>query len=185
MAEVFSYEWIIDQLTRLEKKHGLHSFRDSPVSGVLLRHDVDFDLVPALALARKESAMGIRGTYFFLTTANSYNVLSSNNRDIIVEINSLGFEVGLHFDASVYKGATVDSLREFARKEAEVLEGIIGAPVESLSLHNPSVMGKYPTIQGFSNAYDSSVFSPDRYLSDSRMVFHTYPVDFFDAMVPQ
>lgn len=184
MAKEFSYEWIMHQLSWLQTKRGLYPFRDSPGAGILLRHDVDFDLVPALALARKESEIGICGTYFFLTSANSYNVLASTSRDIIIEIHSLGFEVGLHFDASIYKGQTVDSLRDFARKEADILEGIVGAPVKSLSLHNPSVVGQYPTIQGFANAYDNSVFSPDRYLSDSRMEFHSCPVDFFDAMVP-
>ena len=185
MAEEFSHEWIIDQLSRLQQRHGLFPFRDSPRSGVLLRHDVDFDLVPALTLARKEAEFGIRGTYFFLTTANSYNVLASTSRDIINEIHSLGFEIGLHFDASVYLRQPVDSLGEFARREAAILEGIVGVSVESLSLHNPSVLGQYPTIKGFINAYDNSIFSPDRYLSDSRMVFHSDPFDFFDSMVPK
>lgn len=182
MGQEFSYQWILTQLSELRTKHGLHSFRDSRGVGVLLRHDVDLDLLPALELARKEAELGIVGTYFFLTSANSYNVLSITSRQMILEISSLGFEIGLHFDPSVYTGQSVSSLSTSARKEAAILEGITGVAVESLSLHNPSVLGEFPLIQGFTNAYDASIFSPECYLSDSRMRFHSNPVDFFNEM---
>jgi hypothetical protein len=73
-------------------------------------------------------------------------------------------------------------LTKCAEDEAKVLEDIVGKSVVSLSLHNPSVSGQYPKIEGFVNAYESQLFSPECYLSDSRMLYHTEPVEFFTKM---
>lgn len=62
------------------------------------------------------------------------------------------------------------------------MEDIGGKSVVSLSLHNPSVSGQYPKIEGFINAYEPRLFSPECYLSDSRMLYHTQPVKFFSNM---
>ena len=62
MSEIFSYKWLAGQLESILKSHGLYSFESGPNSGVLLRHDVDFDVVPALELAEIQSGLGIKGT---------------------------------------------------------------------------------------------------------------------------
>jgi hypothetical protein len=182
MSEVFSYSWLISQLESLQTSHGLHSFESAPDHGVLLRHDVDFDVVPAFELAQIESGLGLNGTYFFLTTAETYNPSSLSIRNMINEISVLGFEVALHFDPTVYGTSDVSILTKCAGDEAKVLEDIVGKPVLSLSLHTPSLSGQYPNIEGYLNAYEPRIFAPECYLSDSRMVFHTEPIEFFSNM---
>jgi hypothetical protein len=150
---------------------------------VLLRHDVDFDVIPALELAQIQNSWGLQGTYFFLTTAETYNPSSLAIRRMINEISGLGFEVALHFDPTVYGTSDVGVLTKCAGDEAKVLEDIVGKPVLSLSLHNPSVSGQYPMIDGYNNAYEPRLFSPDNYLSDSRMLYHSEPVEFFSNMI--
>jgi hypothetical protein len=90
---------------------------------------------------------------------------------MLAGIVDMGFEVGLHFDPAIYPVENTSELEAKAREEASVLSMIVGKEVKSLSLHNPSVLGEYPLLDGFLNAYDERIFSPDRYISDSRMVF--------------
>ena len=182
MSEIFSYDWLGAQLSFLQDSLGLHPLHSLPDRGVLLRHDVDFDVVPALELAQMEHSLGLVGTYFFLATAETYNLKARSVRRIISEISKLGFEVALHFDPSIYPGSEASTLAQKARDEAMSLEDIVGSPVASLSLHNPSVSGQYPIIEGFQNAYKPELFSRECYLSDSRMIFHTEPKAFFSTM---
>lgn len=182
MEPSFSYKWLANQLKALDKSHGLFSFNSNPRSGILLRHDVDFDVKPALDLALFERDLKLKGTYFFLTTSETYNPNSINNRRMIQEIASLGFEVGLHFDPSIYSDSGADELSKAARQEARMLENLVGREISSLSLHNPSIAGEYPLIPGFRNAYETNIFSAECYLSDSRMTFHTEPTAFFKGM---
>src|SRR5205085_11303451 len=42
---------------------------------------------------------------------------------------------------------------------------------ESVSIHNPSIHGQYPLFEGYRNAYDQRIFTPECYISDSRMIF--------------
>jgi hypothetical protein len=101
---------------------------------------------------------------------------------MINEISVLGFEVALHFDPTVYETSDISILKRRAGDEAKVLEDIVGKSVLSLSLHNPSVYGQYPKIEGYMNAYEPRLFSPENYLSDSRMLYHSEPVEFFSNM---
>ncbi len=130
----------------------------------LLRHDVDFDIRLARDLAVIEKEEGVVSTFFILTSCPTYNVLDKTNRQLLQEIASLGHEIGLHFDPTVYDEAC---LRPAVDKEADVLSFAVGQEVKSISLHNPSVHGQYPMFDGYVNAYDPSLFSDQNYLSDS------------------
>lgn len=59
---------------------------------VILRHDVDRRPAYALACARKEASMGIRGTYYFRITPGSFD------SDIILQIAGAGHEIGYHYE---------------------------------------------------------------------------------------
>jgi len=81
----------------------------------------------------------------------------------------MGFEIGLHFDP-VINGDVQDSERKGKVDEkARILSNITGTDISSVSLHSPSVTGKFQLFDGFRNAYDKSIFRPERHLSDSRM----------------
>lgn len=140
-------------------------------NGVLLRHDVDFDLVAAHHLATLERECDVPATFFIRTAAAMYNAMSVSNREILSDMVSMGFEIGLHFDPSIYGDVTESDLEKRAKQESAILESIVDRPVESISLHNPSVHGKYVLLPGYRNAYDPELFGPEIYISDSRMVF--------------
>jgi hypothetical protein len=59
---------------------------------VIVRHDVDDEPEYALKMARLESELNIKSTYYFRTNEN---VFVGN---IIREVNSLGHEIGYHYE---------------------------------------------------------------------------------------
>lgn len=177
---LFTFEAISRLLSELDKAYGLFPLAQwRGQSGIILRHDVDLDVLPAFRLSQLEAEVGVRGTYFFLVTAETYNCRSAGNSVMIRKMAEQGFEVGLHFDPAIYGDVEESALENAARGEAAVLEDIIGQRVASVSLHNPAVANRYPLLAGWRNAYDPDIFGPDIYLSDSRMNYRADPRVFF------
>ncbi|MCS6955740.1 MAG: hypothetical protein NZM44_05225 [Candidatus Calescibacterium sp.] len=139
--------------------------------GVILRHDVDFDVESAYRLALVEHEMGIKTSYFFLVTCHTYNLFSYVNRYYVQKIKEMGHEIGLHFDPTVYSYNSFEELKNYVDKEAQILSFLINEKVESISLHNPSVYNSFPLFDGYKNAYDPLIFGDDKYISDSCMDF--------------
>lgn len=140
-------------------------------NAILLRHDIDFDVDMAYKVAQIEVDVGVRSTFFFMTTCDAYNILSASNRKKIKEMSDLGFEIGLHFDPTLYDSEDISELEKHAKRESEIIFDVTGREVKSLSLHNPSLHGMYPVFPSFINAYDLSFFDDAKYLSDSRLLF--------------
>ncbi len=138
-------------------------------NGTILRHDVDLSIQRAHELAALERECGVRSSYYILTTGGVYNPMTARNRTLLREMAAEGFEIGLHFDPTVYGGARDEVLREKAHTEAAMLAEATGVAVTSVSIHCPSVHGQMPLIEGFANAYDPKVFQSERYWSDSCM----------------
>jgi peptidoglycan/xylan/chitin deacetylase (PgdA/CDA1 family) len=136
-----------------------------------MRHDVDFDVSLAHRLASIEARNDVRSTYFFLTTSATYNLLATQNRQLVAEMAGMGFEIGLHFDPTVYGSVPRNVLQRRVEVEADLLSEIAGREVRSVSLHNPSVHGEFPIFRGFTNAYDPEIFDDSCYISDSQMDF--------------
>jgi peptidoglycan/xylan/chitin deacetylase (PgdA/CDA1 family) len=132
---------------------------------------VDFDIKPAYDLAMIENEFNVSSTFFIMTTSFTYNPMHSCNRKMLKEMSDLGFEIGLHFDPWVYGDMNDEELFNKLNMEAEILSSITGKKVKSLSLHNPSMHGEYPLFKEYKNAYDPRIFSPEKYISDSIMVF--------------
>ncbi len=65
-----------------------------PVAGkhLVLRHDVDKKPANSLVIAGIESALGIKGTYYFRIVPESLD------KDIAGAISSMGHEVGYHYE---------------------------------------------------------------------------------------
>lgn len=157
--EFLKYCQSISKIVRLEDFDGSNC--------IILRHDVDIDVEAAYNLALLEKEVNVRSTFLFLTTSHTYNIFSSYNRKLIKEMSDMGFEIGLHFDPTVYH----ENLDYYVRKEAEILSLITGKEVKSVSIHNPSVHNIYPIFDGFVNSYDPKIFNDDCYISDSCMDF--------------
>lgn len=124
------------------------SFDDDPEPGRLfLRHDVDLTLDAALVMARLEASLGITTTYLLMTESLFYNLASSEGRETIEELRSLGHPVGLH---AVYPNAVLDD-----RFDAVV------------AWHNPEPEYMTDPIPGAVNVMAEPYFSPQTYRSDS------------------
>ena len=70
-----------------------------------IRHDIDYDIVTAARLAKIEHILGLKGSYYVLHTAPYYGYFkdgkyyrSKRCLDILLEIQSMGHEIGLHND---------------------------------------------------------------------------------------
>lgn len=173
LSQFFSYDGYRRFLGALKQAGPCVGFKDWKENQrvILLRHDVDLSVESALALARIEHEAGVASTYFFRVAGNSYNVFAKASQLMIREIADRGFEVGLHFDPSVYGELEEAALAPAVRAEANALAFVAGQPIQTVSLHAPSIHGQWPRIAGYLNAYDSRIFSDECYLSDSRMVF--------------
>jgi hypothetical protein len=140
---------------------------------IILRHDVDFDIYLAYKLFLLEKELGVKSTFFIMTSCFYYNPLSADNRKMLSEIVSNGFEIGLHFDPTVYGDVSDKELSKAVEVEASILSSVTGKKIKAISLHNPSIHGHYPEFKNYINTYNREVFSNEIYISDSRMDFRS------------
>jgi hypothetical protein len=163
---------------------GFEQLRDSlpDAPACLLRHDCDNDLVAAAEMASIEAAIGVRSTYFLMLRSALYNLLSLPNLELAGQIVSQGHWIGLHFDERRLPGATGPELAAAADRERAILEGELGVPVRSLSLHQPgerALSGEYRF--NCVNTYDKRDMAGLEYLSDSNTVWREDPIEAFRA----
>jgi hypothetical protein len=178
---IFAYSDLRAYLQRLMAVAPIRSLAgwDKRERAVLLRHDIDLDVEAAYRMCSLEAELGACASVLFLTTCDTYNVRSQHSRARIRALSDLGFDVGLHFDPTVY-GAD-EPLAPRVDEEAALLADVTGRPVRTISLHNPSLHGQYPVFEGYLNAYEPPYFDPNFYLSDSCMDFRgKHPDDVID-----
>ena len=136
---------------------------------VIFRHDVDFSTQAARDMANLEARLGIASTYFFLIRSPFYNIFEPKTFHHIQEINSLGHNIGLHFDASLYD-ENLNCLDYAANRECEIMEKIFGSRVDFISFHRPirSLLGLDKKVAGRDHTYNKRFFNDFGYVSDSR-----------------
>jgi len=142
--------------------------------GIILRHDLDLDIRDAYEVYKLEKKHGLKSTFFVMVTSYFYNPLNQTNRQMLKEMAVNGFEIGLHFDPTIYGSISRPELLKKAKYEAEILESITRQKVVSISQHRPTLKnhnGTYLFFKDFRNTYDKNYFSHERYISDSRMRF--------------
>jgi hypothetical protein len=138
---------------------------------VLWRHDVDYSVHRAVALARLEAELGARATYFLSLRSDLYNLLEPAVHARAREIVAMGHWLGLHFDAGFYADRSLPMLDRCVAWEARLLSGALEAPVHAVSLHNPSVSSTEDLdaeeLGGIVHAGARSVRDRYAYVSDS------------------
>lgn len=165
---IFKFEGLKLFYKQLQAKKEILTFNEyNGQNCFLIRHDVDYDLNKALEMAKFESEMGIKATYFILLSSNNYNAFTIENQEIILKIKNMGHEIGLHFDPSNLDNDLTQQFENYIL----FLSKIIHAPIFSVSLHNPSIHNEYPEFSGYNNAYSKRFFNPINYLSDARFDF--------------
>ncbi len=105
---------------------------------LLWRHDCDYSLNRALALADIEAQEGLRSTFFLNPHCEFYNLLQADQVALVQKILMLGHDIGLHFDAAFYATATEIELDDLVAREATLLEQVFGSRPTAFSFHNPS-----------------------------------------------
>lgn len=171
MDSFFAYDNYGVFLDELSQKRAFVFFGDcTEQEAVILRHDIDFDVQAAYRIAKIEADHGVKSTFFFMLSCPFYNLAAHGNKGLLKEIKDLGHDIGLHFDPTVYPSSTGE-LEFVVKQEADWLSFLVGSEVKAVSLHNPSILGEYPLFDGFTNAYDQTVFNQECYVSDSCMDF--------------
>ncbi|MBQ3105242.1 MAG: hypothetical protein IJC59_05185 [Lachnospiraceae bacterium] len=186
---MFSYE-DYRRMIRLIKESGRYmGYRRAMESDafIIMRHDVEYSVERAYALAKVEESMDFTSNFFFQWTNNSYNVLSRKNVNMIRDMRERGHKIGLHF---ALNGMTdMDQIRKSIRKEMEILSEMFGFEVKQFSVHRPSldILRENIRMEGILNAYQDDFFtfaeniSKDtpvavKYLSDANHIWrYGYP----------
>jgi hypothetical protein len=132
---------------------------------VVLRHDIDISLRPALEIARLEHELGVKATYFVLLRSPFYNALSQANMDIMDQIHSLGHPIATHVDLTMYDNDCVAALQEvelFARCFPYINKDLV-------TLHSPYELHRIPIkdVPELNIVYGSAVRGDVAYISDS------------------
>ena len=140
---------------------------------LILRHDIDVALEPAVAMAEEEAALGVSASYFVMLSNPLYNPIAE--QAMLLRLRQLGHEVGLHFDAALY-----DGLEAAAARECRILEDILQTPVATISFHRPApaLRDNPAKLAGRRHTYQPRVFSEMGYCSDSRGGwYHGHPLE--------
>jgi hypothetical protein len=138
----------------------------------VLRHDIDYMPEWAPSMARIEVELGVKATYFFQTTAKTYNLRETEVFRIVHSLGDMGHTIGLHFDVEWDPTMEWDQLAARCEEEKRIFELITGiAPCAVVSLHNPhrfreQALGQ--VIPGLRTTYEPAYFNDLKYLSDSQ-----------------
>jgi len=136
---------------------------------VILRHDVDMGLEPAIRMALIEQELGIRSTYFFMVSCPLYSVFSRRGAEEVRLILGAGHGLGLHFDCAVYGEISADCLDDRVSRECQLLETYFGRAVEAVSFHRPGELElSGPELKMWPNSYEMVFREKFKYFSDSR-----------------
>jgi hypothetical protein len=167
----FTYDAYKAILEHLKKTHRLGPFsgaRRGAGPYVILRHDVDGSLVPALRIAEVERRLGVRATYFVGFSMKYYNLSEEHDQACLRELTAMGHEIGLHYDALAYLRQRA-SARRILEDELRTLGRLAGRPVSVVARHNVNLSGKDPFAGSRRplNAYNHEFFKDALYISDS------------------
>ncbi len=103
---------------------------------ILMRHDVEYSVERAYALAKVEESMDFTSSYFFQWTNNSYNILSRKNMAMVKDMHERGHVIGLHY---ALNGMTdMELIRKQIVKEMNILSEMFSFKVDIFSIHSPS-----------------------------------------------
>ena len=165
-------------------RHGyvFADYRDIPYGSrfVLWRHDCDFSLNRALALARIEHEEGVCSTFFVNPHCEFYNVFEASQVRLLEEIQVLGHDIGLHFDGDFHETRSETDLVRQLGQDARVLEGLLGCELFAFSFHNPRpfhLACDAEEYAGLRNCYSKRFREDVAYCSDSNGHWRFRPLD--------
>ena len=137
---------------------------------ILLRHDVEFSIPIALKMAKIESDLGIRATYFIHLHSEFYNALEKEVITSIHEILNYGHQIGLHFDTHFWNITAEDQLENSILYDKNTLEFYTGTEIKVFSFHNTTPLTlscRKKKYGGLLNVYSDYFMNKYGYNSDS------------------
>lgn len=102
-------------------------------NGLLIRHDIGFDIAGAVPLAEREQAAGLSAVYFVDPQSSAYNVFSTDNAGILRGLVSCGHRIGLLTPAT--DRAVIEAL-------AKLLEAGLGVTVGHVAKVNGETLDR-------------------------------------------
>jgi len=121
-------------------------------------------------MAKIEAEKKIRSTYFFQLHGELYNVLEKEVTEIVFKIQSLGHDIGLHFD-SHYFGITNDKdLEKYLAIDTQYFNDIFATNINTFSFHNTNayiLSCDRDSYAGLINVYSKNIKNNFRYCADS------------------
>ena len=101
------------------------SFDSSKKNQLILRHDIDFDIKAAYEIALIEHEINVKSTFFFLLRGDFYNLINSENYDLVKKIESLGHKISLHYDIEIYTDPKKELIAEIKIFEDFLIQKLI------------------------------------------------------------
>jgi hypothetical protein len=137
----------------------------------ILRHDIDADLNAAYEMARIESELNIKSTYFLMLRSPVYNLFSRANHTLTKKIMNLGHHIGIHYDEGFYADET--DLNELLSSETAVFRNMFGIDIDVVSFHQPGprIISNEIKVKGLINTYDKENMKGITYISDSNKIW--------------
>jgi hypothetical protein len=138
-----------------------------------LRHDVDFNPLKALEMAKIEKLYGFRATYYMLATAEYFGKISEKGLErssgieyLIKEIYNTGAEIGIHNDLLTIQVLNRIDPLEFNKEELKFYESL-GIPIFGTASHgSPFARATVPNFQVFSDfaRSDSAIYQGKKFV---------------------
>ncbi len=137
---------------------------------ILWRHDIDFSVHSAYALAKIEAEEGISSTFFIHLHNEFYNAFEKEITELLKEILKLGHRAGLHFDCHYYSIKNEKELETNLKFEKEILEKLLNTDIKVFSFHNTTeeiLSYNKDSYSGMINTYNRFFREKIGYCSDS------------------
>lgn len=131
-----TYQLILQSL--IEKKYFFQTYSEfvqkPKENAIILRHDVDLLPYNSLRFAKIQAEYGIKGTYYFRAVSDSWN------EEVILNIASLGHEIGYHYEnLTTCNGNLEKAIIDFEFNLEKLRELV---PVSTICMHG-SPLSKY------------------------------------------
>ena len=159
-------------LSLAKSKFLFSSFQDplEQENVVFWRHDVDFSLNRALALAQIESDLDAQATYFIRTRGYTYSILENSQKEIISKIATLGHTIGIHLEESDIKIHNQADLERALERDVDLMSRELHVDAKCFSFHNPNTFMLQFNSERYlnlTNSYGKKFFEDIEYVSDS------------------
>ena len=140
------------------------SFDLTKKNQLILRHDIDFDIKAAYEIAVIEHELNVKSTFFFLLRGDFYNLINSENYDLVKKIESLGHKISLHYDIEIYTNPQKELIAEI-----KIFEDFFNTKIDIISIHRPSkdFLKNPNNYFNVTNTYEDKYFKKISYFADS------------------